>query len=210
MKRSERRSGGAGSATSSAALAAKGGGGEQNQRPGSSGRPQRSSGGQQSSRAVCLARHDGIRGRRAARGLRKPARWWKTNFGNWIKFDPPPPKCAIGEVAQSVTGVAQKAARDRGAGGRCTATGVADGDSRSPSVAEAALGRCDPVSGGVNLVGTKTSRDDVWWWDVANAVARMSRGGGLIPTAEALFQNGWCAIVAAAVLMVLWMLQQPV
>lgn len=154
-------------------LAAKGGGGELISKPVSLGNRKKSSR-RPSCGAVSLRLHDGIRVR-AARGLRgRRARYWKTNFGNWVKFSPPLPKCVASGATQCATGVVAQFGRDRGAasfvlpsaGGK----GI-DGDSSS-SVME----RCSPVFGA--SVGTVASGYGVGSgiWAGVQAVARVLRG----------------------------------
>lgn len=168
---------GTGSATSSAGLAAKGGGGDHDLRPRSVGKSSKSCR-RQVSGAVHLGFRDGIRGGAAPGYHRRRAQWWKTNFGNWIKFAPPPPKCVAGGVAQSVTvsSVASNAGRNSSASSSVSAAAAAGGDSLSSGVDGSTHGRCTPVVG-VNM-GTVTPGFGVGSgiWAGVQAVVRVLRG----------------------------------
>jgi len=125
---------------------------------------------------VRLGHHASIRGR-AARVLRgHRARYWKTNFGNWVKFCPPPPKCVASGATEGVTGssVAQFG-RDRGAASfsipSAGGTGTV-GDSLSSGVERRSpRGRSSPVVGAG--VGTVASGFGVGVGILARAQAAM-------------------------------------
>jgi len=132
---------------------------------------------------VRLGHHASIRGR-AARVLRgHRARYWKTNFGNWVKFCPPPPKCVASGATEGVTGssVAQFG-RDRGAASfsipSAGGTGTV-GDSLSSGVERRSpRGRSSPVVGAG--VGTVASGFGV--------------GGGILARAQAAMRVLWGSI----------------
>jgi len=171
--------GSASSATSSAGLAAKGGGGVHDLRPGSVGNSSKSCR-RQVSGAVHLGFRDGIRGG-AAPGYRRRrrAQWWKTNFGNWVKFTPPPPKCVVSGAAQSVTvSSVARAGTVPSAGCEFSAAGAADGGCGPSGVAKAEHDRCDSVGGVVN--GT-----------VASGIGA---GGGVLARAQAAMRVLWGSI----------------